>query len=122
MPSPSPGESGAITAEWVITLPALVMVAALLTSGLGAGVATQRLQAQASDHARVLSLGGDPAGLPGPSSTSATELSYPPDLVCVHMSDELSTGLWALAPLRLQARACALDTAVRPVPDSLTDG
>lgn len=122
MPSPSPGESGAITAEWVITLPALLMVAALLTSGLGAGVAIQRLQAQASDYARVLSLGGDPAGLPGRLPTSSTELSYPPDLVCVRVRDEVSTGLWALAPLRLEGSACALDTAVRPVPDSLTDG
>lgn len=122
MPSPSPGESGAITAEWVITLPALVMVAALLTSGLGAGVATQRLQAQASDHARVLSLGGDPTGLPGGSSLGSAQLSYPPDLVCVRLSDELATGLWALAPLRLDASACALDTAVRPAPGALTDG
>lgn len=122
MPSPSPGESGAITAEWVITLPALVMVAALLTSGLGAGVAAQRLQAQASDHARVLSLGGDPTGLPGGSPSGSVELSYPPDLVCVRLSDELATGLWALAPLRLDASACALDTAVRPEPGSPTDG
>ncbi|MCF8549301.1 MAG: hypothetical protein K9G09_00165 [Pontimonas sp.] len=122
MPSPSPGESGAITAEWVITLPALVMVAALLTSGLGAGVATQRLQAQASDHARVLSLGGDPTGLPDGSSLGSAQLSYPPDLVCVRLSDELATGLWALAPLRLHASACALDTAVRPAPGGLTDG
>ena len=122
MLSPSPDESGAITAEWVITLPALVMVAALLTSGLGAGVATQRLQAQASDHARVLSLGGDPAALPGYSSQSSAELSYPPDLVCVRLREELATGLWALAPLRLDASACALDTAVRPAPDSPTDG
>ena len=121
MPSPSPGEIGAITAEWVITLPALVMVAALLTSGLGAGVATQRLQTQASDHARVLGLGGDPSGLPGSFSQGSIELSFPPDLVCVHLSDELNTGLWSLSPLRLDASACALDTTVRPVPDSPTD-
>ena len=122
MPSPSLGESGAITAEWVITLPALVMVAALLTSGLGAGVATHRLQALASDHARVLSLGGDPAGLPGRLPTSSAELTYPPDLVCVRLREEITTGLWALAPLRLDASACALDTAVRPAPDSPADG
>ena len=122
MPSPSPGESGAITAEWVITLPALVMVAALLTSGLGAGVATHRLQAHASDHARVLSLGGDPAGLPGRLPASSAELTYPPNLVCVRLREEIATGLWALAPLRLDASACALDTTVRKVPDSPTDG
>jgi hypothetical protein len=120
VPSPSPDESGAITAEWVITLPALVMVAALLTSGIGAGVATQRLQAQASDHARVLSLGGDSAALPGSSSQSSAELSYPPDLVCVRLREEITTGLWALAPLRLDASA--LDTAVRPAPEPPTDG
>lgn len=122
MPSPSPGESGAITAEWAITLPALVMVAALLTSGLGAGVATQRLHAQASDYARVLGLGGDPSGLPGAVAPGSTELTYPPDLVCVHMRDELDTGLWALSPLRLDASACALDTTVHPREESPTDG
>jgi hypothetical protein len=119
--SPLPGETGAITAEWVITLPALVMVAALLTSGVGAGVAMQRLQAQASDYARVLSLGGDPSGLPGESPQGSMELSYPPELVCVCLSDELDTGLWALSPLPLEASACALDTTVRPAADSPSD-
>ena len=117
MPSPSPGDSGAITAEWVIALPALVMVAALLASGLGAGVAAQRLQAQASDHARVLSLGGDPAALPGAATQGSTEVTYPPDLVCVHITDELSSGLWAVSPLQLEASACALDPHSRRQPD-----
>ncbi len=121
MLSPSPGETGAITAEWVITLPALVMVAALLTSGLGAGVAIQRLQAKASDYARVLSLGGDPSGLPGGLPPGSMELSYPPELVCVRLSDQLDTGLWALSPLLLEASACALDTAVRPTGDFPSD-
>lgn len=114
MPSPSRGESGAITAEWVITLPALVMVAALLTSGLGAGLAAQRLQSTASDHARVLGLGGDPAALPGPSRDISGEVTYPPDLVCVHLRELWYTGLWAVSPLTLDATACALDTTERP--------
>lgn len=114
MRSPSRGDSGAITAEWVITLPALVLVAALLTSGLGAGLAAQRLQATASDHARVLGLGGDPAALPGQASERSLEVTYPPDLVCVHVRELWDTGLWAVSPLTLDTTACALDTAERP--------
>lgn len=97
------------------------MVAALLASGLGAGVAAQRLQAQASDHARVLSLGGDPSALPGARAHGTAEVTYPPDLVCVFMRDELSSGLWAVSPLQLEASACALDPHSGPEPNSPPD-
>jgi hypothetical protein len=120
VPSPSSDERGAITAEWVITLPALAMVAAFLASGLGVGVSQQHLHSDASDQARVLGLGGDPAGLVVTSAPRRTTRSYPPELVCVHLSEVHDTGLWSLAPLELVATACALDT--RPQSERLKAG
>ena len=105
----SQGEHGAITAEWVVALPALVAVAALLTGGLGAGIAHHRLHQHASDHARVLGLGGDPDGLPHITATATYSLSHREDLVCVHYADRYDAGWWALAPLALSSTACALD-------------
>jgi hypothetical protein len=105
----SQGEHGAITAEWVVALPALVAVAALLTGGLGAGIAHHRLHQHASDHARVLGLGGDPGGLPPVSTTASYSLSHREDLVCVHYADIYDAGWWALSPLALSSTACALD-------------
>jgi hypothetical protein len=110
--SPSPAEHGAITAEWIITLPALVLVAAALTGGLGAGLSLQRLHHLASDHARVLSLGGDPAGLTSLAPDATVTITYQPDLVCVHYEDFVGSGWWALAPLPLRTHACALN----PIP------
>lgn len=114
MRSRSPGDRGAITAEWVLTLPAMVAVAAFLTGGLGAGIAQHRLHQHASDHARVLGLGGDPAGLPSLSQTAQFWLSHPEDLVCVHYRDSYDRGWWALSPLPLASNACALDFPLAP--------
>jgi hypothetical protein len=104
----SRGDRGAITAEWVLTLPAMVAVAAFLTGGLGAGIAQHRLHQHASDHARVLGLGGDPRGLPAESETADFWLSHPEDLVCVHYRDTYAKGWWALSPLEIKSEACAL--------------
>lgn len=112
MHSPSRAERGAVTAEWVVVLPAVVVVAAVLTGGLGAATAHHQLHQHASDHARVLGLLGDPAGLPPSSPTAHFWLSHPEDLVCVHYSDRYDAGWWALAPLALSTQACALN----PVP------
>jgi hypothetical protein len=80
-----------------VALPALVVVAALLTGGLGAGVAQYRLHQYASDHARVVGLGGDAQALPWASDSREWRVSHSEDLVCVHYSEFFDTGWWALA-------------------------
>jgi len=92
----------------MIALPAMIMVFVTLSLGLGAAVAQHRIQQLASDHARVLSFGGDPALLPGvPESASATT-RYLEDLVCIDYQHSYREGAWRLAPLVLVASACAL--------------
>lgn len=95
-----------------MVMPAVVVVAALLTGGLGAGIALHRLHHHASDHARVVGLGGDASLLPGHSDSASFWLSYADDLVCVHYRDRYDAGWWALSPLELSTHACALN----PVP------
>ena len=114
MLSPSPVDTGAVTAEWMVTLPVVVAVFAALTLGLSAGSTQQALHHQASNHARVLSYGGDPAGLPTPPPGSTHSLTRSDGLVCVTYLTALDRGWFALAPIELSGSACALD----PTPPS----
>jgi hypothetical protein len=109
-PSPvdSPIERGGVTAEFMITLPVVIMVFVTLSLGFGAALAKHQIQQLSSDHARVLSYGGNPALLPGvPPGATATS-SVEGDLVCVHYHYLYDRGAWALHPLNLGASACAL--------------
>jgi hypothetical protein len=107
--SPSPAERGGITAEFMITLPVLVMVFVVMSLAIGQGLTQHRLQQLASDHARVLSLGGDPDALPVLEGDGPAAIHYEADVVCVGYHRIYDSGLWALAPLNLGATACALN-------------
>jgi len=111
--SPSQAESGAITAEWMVTLPVMVAVFAALTVGVSAGTTQQLLHQHASNHARVVSYGGDPGGLPPAPPGSTHTLTHSEGLVCVTYRDEVNHGWFALAPLALSSTACALDPLPR---------
>ena len=97
MHSPSLDENAAVTAETMMVLPVMVMVFSALMLGVQAGVVNHHLHTQASAEARVASLGG------------ATNATVEGDWVCVTRSERLSKGLWALSPLTLEARACAVN-------------
>lgn len=109
MLSPSRAENGAVTAEWMVTLPVVVAVFVALTVGLSAGSTQQVLHQHASNHARVLSYGGDPGGLPTPPSGSKSSLTRSAGLVCVTYASTLDRGWFYLAPIELAGTACALD-------------
>lgn len=98
MLSPSPAESGAITAEMMIGLPVLTAVMGVALLGLQAGVVQYRLEDQVAVQARFASLGAD---VPGATTTEG--------LMCVQDEVILSSGIWALQPLVLSASACALN-------------
>jgi len=101
--SPSPGERGAITAEMMIGLPILTAVIGVALLGVHAGATQLRLEDEVSLQARYASLGGDVEGV-----------SEEGDLLCVEAHHTLDRGLWALDPLELSARSCALN----PIPPS----
>ena len=103
MHSPSPGERGAITAEMMIGLPILTAVIGVAMLGVQAGVTQLRLEDEVSLQARYASLGGDVEGVIEEG-----------DLLCVEAQHTLDRGLWALDPLVLSARSCALN----PTPPS----
>jgi len=84
----------------MMTLPVVVMVFAISVVGLQAGLIQYRLQATASDDARLASLG-----------MRVENVRYDEDLVCVTRTQSLSGGVWALWPVSLAARACALNPA-----------
>ena len=103
MHSPSPGERGAITAEMMIGLPILTAVIGVALLGVQAGATQLRLEDDVSLQARYASLGGDVEGVIKEG-----------DLLCVEAHHTLDRGLWALDPLVLRARSCALN----PIPPS----
>lgn len=103
MHSPSPGERGAITAEMMIGLPILTAVIGVALLGVQAGATQLRLEDEVSLQARYASLGGDVEGVIKEG-----------DLLCVKAHHTLDRGLWALDPLVLSARSCALN----PIPPS----
>lgn len=98
MPSPSPGERGAITAELMIGLPILTAVMGVAILGVHAGLLQMRLDDQVALQARYASLGGDVDGVVRDG-----------DLLCVEDSHTFNKGLFALDPLVLSSRSCALD-------------
>jgi len=92
----------------MITLPIVVMLFVTLSLGFGAALSQARIQHTASDHARVLSFGGDPQGLVGHPDDSLVGVSYLEDLVCVEYQHLVDQGVWRLMSLTLRATACAL--------------
>lgn len=93
-----------MTAEFVVALPAVVLVLACCLSGLSVAAEQLRVTDAAALAARTLARGGDPAStveglVPGAQVTRGEEGG----LVCATLSVAAS-GL----PLTLTARSCAL--------------
>ncbi len=103
-------DRGAVTAEFAVALPAVVLVLAACLGGLGVALAQIRAQDTAADAARVLGRGESIASarelvvssVPHSTLTSSSEGS----LVCARV--EIEHRLLGV-PLRVAARSCALD-------------
>lgn len=93
----------------MVTLPLVVAVFTALTVGLSAGSTQQVLHHHASNHARVMSYGGDPGALPKGPPSATHSITHEEGLVCVTYLDTLDRGWFALAPIELSSKACALD-------------
>ena len=100
-------DRGSVTAEFAVTLPAVLLVIALGVGALSAGARQVRLQDAAADAARLLARGEDAArasrvltaAVPG----AELGVERPGDLVCV-----VATAPAGIPGLTLSARSCAL--------------
>ncbi|MCI9858699.1 TadE family type IV pilus minor pilin [Microbacterium proteolyticum] len=99
-------DRGAVTAEFAVALPAVIIVLALGVGVLGSAAATVRLQHAATEAARLLGR-GDTDALVGIAETGGTASVERHDgLVCVAAVAPVPAGPALPA---VTARACALD-------------
>lgn len=109
--SHGPGNArGAVTAEFAVALPAVLLLLALLLAGAAAGVTQLRLEEAARAGARALARGEDPAAVQGIvrtlAGTSATaSVAADGEWLSVTVADNLGGPLAATVPWTLTARA-----------------
>lgn len=101
---------GAVTAEFAVALPAVVLLLAFLLAGAAAGATQLRLEEGARGGARELARGGSAAGaaavvrrLAGPSAVTA--LASDGGWLSVTVSDQVPGAVGSLVPWTLTARA-----------------
>jgi Flp pilus assembly protein TadG len=108
---PGPGNArGAVTAEFAVALPAVLLLLALLLAGAAAGATQLRLEEAALAGARALARGESPAAaeaivsrLAGASATAA--LAADGEWVSVTVADRVAGPLGSTVPWTLTARA-----------------
>jgi hypothetical protein len=103
---------GAVTAEFAVALPAVLLLLALLLAGSAAGVTQLRLEEAARAGARALARGEDVATvdgivrrLAGESATSAVDSDG--EWLAVTVSARVPGAVGSLVPWTLTARAWA---------------
>ncbi|SIS11444.1 TadE family type IV pilus minor pilin [Microbacterium sp. RURRCA19A] len=100
-------DRGAVTAEFAVVLPAVVLVLALGLGALSAGAAGVRLQHAAAESARLFGRGDDAGARAVVARVGATVgVTRTDALVCVDVTATPPVPL-PLGPLA--ARSCALD-------------
>ncbi|MCU1516368.1 MAG: hypothetical protein JWQ75_1089 [Pseudarthrobacter sp.] len=110
---PGPGNArGAVTAEFAVALPAVLLLLALLLAGAAAGATQLRLEEAALAGARSLARGESPAAahqivgrLAGASATAA--IAVDGEWVSVSVAGTVGGPLAAVVPWTLTARASA---------------
>jgi Flp pilus assembly protein TadG len=103
---------GAVTAEFAVALPAVLLLLALLLAGSAAGLTQLRLEEAARAGARALARGEDVAAvdgivrrLAGESATSAVDSDG--EWLAVTVSGRVAGAVGSLVPWTLTARAWA---------------
>ena len=112
---------GAVTAEFAVALPAVLLLLAMLLAGSAAGITQLRLEDAARAGARALARGEDPAAvsgivrkLAGPSASSAVVPGG--EWMSVTVSDRAAGPLGRMVPWTLTARAEARSETVSSAP------
>lgn len=122
---PSSADSrGTVTAEFAVTLPAVLMLLTMLLAGAAAGVTQLRLEEGARAGARALARGEDPAAveqiirtLAGDSASAAVTADG--EWLSVTVTDRVGGPLSASIPWLLTARASTRSES--PAAGPLTD-
>jgi Flp pilus assembly protein TadG len=101
---------GAVTAEFAVALPAVLLLLALLLSGAAAGVTQLRLEEAARAGARALARGEDPAAVEGivralAGTTAAASVVADGEWLSVIVADRVGGPLGATVPWTLTAKA-----------------
>ena len=109
---------GAVTAEFAVALPAVLLLLALLLAGAAAGATQLRLEEAALASARALARGEGPAAaqaivgrLAGSSATAA--IAADGDWVSVTVADRVAGPLGATVPWTLTAKASTRNETAR---------
>jgi hypothetical protein len=108
--------SGAVTAEWALTLPSVGLALALALGGISLGVERGRLHQAASDGQRLLSYGASTADISAhvqsvlrSSAVEVTVLDGPAEHTgCVRVQKTDASWITTLLPVDRDAHSCGL--------------
>lgn len=104
------GDRGSVTAEFAVALPAVLLLLAVLLGGIRLGGAHLIAQDAAADAARALGRGDGEAAVRGRLAAvlpgAGLDVQRRDGLVCARVGVP-SSGLAALAGVRLSGRSCA---------------
>lgn len=110
---------GAVTAEFAVALPAVVLLLALLLAGSAAGVTQMRLEEAARAAARALARGEDPSAVDAivrrlAGSAAAPAVTSDGEWFSVTVSGKVPGAVGSLLPWTLSARAWARNESSGP--------
>ena len=113
---PTPECRGAVTAEFAVALPSVVLLLALLLAGSAAGVTQLRVEEAARGGARALARGADAVEVGGivrrlAGDTAGSEVTLDGEWLSVTVSGRVPGAVGTLIPWTLSASAWARSEA-----------
>jgi hypothetical protein len=115
-----PGKDrGAVTAEFAVALPAVLLLLALLLAGSAAGITQLRLEEAARAGARALARGEDAGAVEGivrqlAGASASSSVAADGEWLSVTVSGRVSGPVGSIVPWTLSARALARGEAAQP--------
>ncbi|WP_143544647.1 TadE family type IV pilus minor pilin [Salinibacterium xinjiangense] len=105
----APGDGGSVTAEFAVTMPAVIVVLAVCLSGVQVAGQQLRLQDAAAAAARSFARGDSAAATASRLAPGATVTQRSDgDIDCVTLTDQPKVATGGIAGLILTASSCAL--------------
>ncbi|QCO99780.1 pilus assembly protein TadE [Arthrobacter sp. 24S4-2] len=105
-------DRGAVTAEFAVALPAVILLLALLLAGAAAGITQLRLEEAARAGARALARGEDAGAVDGivrhlAGASASSSVAADGEWLSVTVSGRVSGPVGTMVPWTLSARALA---------------